>query len=95
MRTGGRLDMKIELKKLKAIAYTDKFTELPTSTRMLYFYFLLNQDQYGKVFSPNSLIKMVGCSNFDAIILANHDFIVLSKNGDVFVNDGHTKEGEK
>ena len=41
---------------------TDKFIDLPASTRLLYYDLSMRADDDGFVSSPNKIARMVGCS---------------------------------
>ncbi len=41
---------------------TDKFIDMPASTRLLYYDLSMRADDDGFVSSPNKIARMVGCS---------------------------------
>ena len=77
------------------IVNTGYFTSMSSGAQALYFHMVMDADDEGFVVDPRNSMFKANASADDLNVLIGKGFIVLSKNGDVFVNDGHTKEGEK
>lgn len=66
---------------------TDKFTELPISTKLLYFYLISNADEYGQVNDVCNVTKQAMCSLIDLKLLALEDYVIFLSNNEVVVAD--------
>jgi len=69
------------------IVDTDKFVEMPVSTRLLYYELCVRADDDGFVSSPQKIIRMVGCSNDDMKLLTAKNYIIPFETGVCVVKD--------
>lgn len=68
-----------------AVADTDLFLEMPSSTQALYFHLGLRADDDGFVSSPKKIAKICGCGEDDLKILASKHFILPFESGVVVI----------
>lgn len=60
---------------------TDKFLEMPQTTRLLYYDLCMRADDDGFVASPKKIMRMVGCSEDDLRILFGKSYIIPFESG--------------
>ncbi len=68
-----------------AIADTDLFLDMPSSTQALYFHLGLRADDDGFVSSPKKIAKICGCGEDDLKILASKHFIIYFESGIIVI----------
>ena len=66
---------------------TDKFLEMPTSARLLYYDLAMRADDDGFVNSPKKIIQMIGASTDDFKILCAKDYIIPFESGVIVIKD--------
>lgn len=66
---------------------TDKFLEMPSSARLLYYDLAMRADDDGFVNSPKKIIQMVGASVDDFKILCAKDYIIPFDSGVIVIKD--------
>ena len=64
---------------------TDKFIDLPASTRLLYYDLSMRADDDGFVSSPNKIARMVGCSIEDLDKLIENEYLIRFESGVVAI----------
>lgn len=72
----------------KAIIDTDKFMDLPMSTKALYFLFGMEADDEGFV-SPRRVMRVHGGSDDDIRMLAAKGFVIPFESGVIVITDWH------
>lgn len=68
-----------------AVADTDLFLDMPSSTQALYFHLGLRADDDGFVASPKKVAKICGCGEDDLRILASKHFIISFDSGVIVI----------
>jgi hypothetical protein len=63
----------------KTIIDSDAFNELPLSAQALYFHYVMNSDENGKLNNPKAIIKAIGANLYDLQILLSMGFISESQ----------------
>ena len=66
---------------------TDKFIEMPVSTKLLYFYLMSNADEYGQVNDVGNVTKKARCSLLDLKLLALEDYVIFLSDSEVIIAD--------
>lgn len=66
---------------------SDKFIEMPTSTRLLYYDLSMRADDDGFVGSPKKILKMIGASEDDLKVLISKQFIIPFESGVCVIKD--------
>ena len=64
---------------------TDKFIDMPASTRLLYYDLSMRADDDGFVSSPNKIARMVGCSIEDLDKLIENEYLIRFESGVVAI----------
>ena len=64
---------------------TDRFIDLPASTRLLYYDLSMRADDDGFVSSPNKIARMVGCSIEDLDKLIENEYLIRFESGVVAI----------
>jgi len=72
----------------KAIVDTDRFTDMPLSTKALYFLMGMEADDYGFV-SPRRVMRMHGGTEDDVKILISKGFVIPFESGVVVITHWH------
>lgn len=63
------------------ITRSDAFLDMPTSTQALYFHLLSDADDDGFVSSPKMVMRIVGATSDEIVLLVNKKFIIPFNNG--------------
>jgi len=71
----------------KKIIDTDLFLDMPTSSRLLYYDFLLRADDEGFINSPKKITRMIGASEDDFKLLILKKFIIPFESGICVIKD--------
>lgn len=69
------------------IVDTDMFTDMPISSRLLYYELNWRADDDGFVSSPKKIIKSSGCSEDDLKMLVAKQFIIPFESGVILIRD--------
>lgn len=69
----------------KSVIETDEFIDLPATSKVLYFYLMLNADDDGFVANPKSIMRQIGASNDDMKILAAKQYVFAFDSGVVVI----------
>lgn len=72
-----------------AVADTDLFLDMPSSSQALYFHLGLRADDDGFVASPKKIAKICGCGDDDLRILVSKRFILPFESGIVVLTHWH------
>lgn len=79
----------------KSIIYSDRFLDMPISTKALYFYLVLEADKQGYIHNIKSIMRMIVARDDDFNILVAKRFILLDDgvyclaDGDVIERSGY------
>ncbi|MBR0341203.1 MAG: replisome organizer [Oscillospiraceae bacterium] len=65
----------------KTIIDSDAFTDMPATSRLLYYDLAMRADDDGFVNSPKKIMRIVGASTDDLLILVDRGFIIPFKSG--------------
>lgn len=69
----------------KSVIESDKFLDMPKTTQLLFFFYLLDLDENGCIVHPQSILQTNGFGSDDYKLLMNKGFI--GTNGiDVYIN---------
>ena len=60
---------------------TDKFIQMPVTTRLLYYDYCMRADDDGFIGSPHKILKMIGCSEDDYKLLILKGYIIPFDDG--------------
>lgn len=63
------------------IVDTDKFIQMPVTTRLLYYDYCMRADDDGFISSPHKIMKMIGCSEDDYKLLILKGYIIPFDDG--------------
>lgn len=66
---------------------TDKFMDMPPSTRALYFHLGMHGDDDGFVSSPKKIMRAAGCNEDDLRLLALKEYIIPFESGVIVITD--------
>lgn len=69
----------------KTIIDSDAFLDMPITARLLYYDLAMRADDDGFVNSPKKIMRMIGASQDDLMILAGRKFIIPFDNGIVVI----------
>lgn len=69
----------------KTIVDSDAFLEMPLSARLLYYDLNVRADDDGFVNSPKKIMKMIGATNDDLMILVNRKFVIYFQSGVIVI----------
>lgn len=69
------------------IVDTDKFLEMPATTRLLYYDFCLRADDDGFIASPQKIIKMIGANTDDLRVLISKKYVLAFPSGICVIKD--------
>ncbi|KLO74479.1 hypothetical protein [Enterococcus cecorum] len=67
----------MNIKELKKITNTDKFTELPLSTQALYFHLAINAERDSYISNPKAITRACCAGDNDLTTLERLNYIVL------------------
>ena len=65
----------------KTVINDDKFLDMPTSARCLYFHLGMMADDDGFIASPKAIIRSSNCSEDDLKLLIAKEFVIAFKTG--------------
>jgi len=69
----------------KQITSSDAFMDMPTSSQLLYFHFVMEADDEGFIGNPKKIMRMVGVSSDDFKILEAKRFILTFESGVIVI----------
>lgn len=69
----------------KKVIHGDHFMDLPATTKVLYFYLMIEADDDGFVNSPKRIQRMIGATDDDASLLIAKKFILSFESGIIVV----------
>ena len=73
-----------------SIVDTDKFLEMPMTSRYLYYELGMRGDDDGFVSNPRKILRITGCRNDDLKKLAEEGYIKIFDSGILVITDWHT-----
>lgn len=65
----------LEYKELLQTTQSDLFLDLPLSTQALYFHLIINEDEFGIIKNPRTIVRMVVASDDDLDALIENKFM--------------------
>lgn len=77
----------MNIKELRKITSTDKFTEMPLSTQAYYFHLFINADKDNFVKNPKAIQRFLEADDDEIEILEHENYIVKYKSYGVSLND--------
>ena len=77
----------MNIKELRKITSTDKFTEMPLSTQAYYFHLFINADKDNFVQNPKAIQRFLEADDEDLEILEHENYIVKYESCGVALND--------
>ncbi|WP_248626432.1 hypothetical protein [Enterococcus cecorum] len=77
----------MNIKELRKITSTDKFTEMPLSTQAYYFHLFINADKDNFVQNPKAIQRFLEADDEDLEILEFEKYIVKNEDYGVTLND--------
>lgn len=77
----------MNIKELKKITNTDKFTEMPLSTQAYYFHLFINADKNNFVQNAKAIQRFIEAEDDDIKILEYENYIVKNEDYGITLND--------
>lgn len=77
----------MNIKELRKITSTDKFTEMPLSIQAYYFHLFINADKDNFVQNPKAIQRFIDADDADIEILEDENYIVKYESCGVSLND--------
>lgn len=77
----------MNIKELRKITSTDKFTEMPLSTQALYFHLAVNADENDFICNPKAIQRAVNSGLEDLGMLRNSDYIINNDDYGITLNN--------
>lgn len=77
----------MNIKELRKITSTDKFTEMPLSTQAYYFHLFINADKNNFVQNAKAIQRFLEADDEDLEILEHENYIVKYESCGVSLND--------
>jgi len=77
----------MNIKELRKITSTDKFTEMPLSTQAYYFHLFINADKDNFVQNPKAIQRFIDADDADIEILEFEKYIVKNEDYGVTLNN--------
>ena len=71
------------MKFLETIIDSDIFLDMPHSTQLLYFHFVVRADDDGFIVSPRKIMKIINASDDNLKILVYKRLVKIHRNGDL------------
>lgn len=77
----------MNIKELRKITSTDKFTEMPLSTQAYYFHLFINADKDNFVQNPKAIQRFIDADDADIEILEHENYIVKNDDYGITLNN--------
>ena len=77
----------MNIKELRKITSTDKFTEMPLSTQAYYFHLFINADKNNFVQNAKAIQRFIDAEDDDIEILEYENYIVKNEDYGITLND--------